>query len=125
MPMVSDMLQSKYLKKEDVETPTVFTIRDVSLEDVGQEGEQRWILWLNESQKGMVLNATKIRLLEGSYGKNSDDWKSQKVRLSHDPNVMFGSKRVGGIKMDVSARASAKQAAQAPIDPDFDDSIPF
>lgn len=123
MPMVSDMIQSKYLKKDDFPKPQVLTIRDCSLEEVG-DGESRWVLWLKENAKGLVLNVTKIRELEAGYGKNTDDWVGRKVRLSHDPSVSYAGKRVGGIKLETSAK-DAPANDPLPNHEDFDDTVPF
>lgn len=124
MPMVSDMIQSKYLKKDDFPKPQVLTIRDCSLEEVG-DGESRWVLWLKENSKGLVLNVTKIRELEASYGKNTDDWLGKKVRLSHDPSVSYAGKRVGGIKLETSKEPGHSKDAEPPTHEEFDDNVPF
>jgi hypothetical protein len=97
----SDMIQSPFLKKEDFPTPTVLTIKRVSLEQV-VKGEEKWVLFFNERTKGLVLNKTKIRLLEAGYGDDTDHWTGKKVRLSFDPTVAFGGEVVGGVKLEVS-----------------------
>ena len=123
----SDMIQSKFLKKEDFDTPKVLTIKDCSLEEVGQ-GDTRWVLFFKEAQKGLVLNVTKIRQLEAAYGDDSDGWVNQRVKLSHDPNVSFQGKIVGGIALQTPK--AAKPVAPPPPavhgEGDFgDDDIPF
>jgi hypothetical protein len=123
----SQMIQSKFLKKEDFPTPEVLTIKDVSLEEVGK-GDTRWVLWFKEKAKGIVLNVTKIKQLEAAYGDDSDMWINRKVRVSHDPTVMMGTQQVGGIKFEFS-----RQAAPPPPPPpqrsndndEFGDSVPF
>lgn len=124
----SQMIQSKFLKKDDFPSPEVLTIKDCSLEEVGK-GDSRWVLFFKEKTKGVVLNVTKIKQLENAYGDDSDGWIGKKVKLSHDPTVMMGTQQVGGIKFafppnlpPVQPRAPAPaQAAD-----DFDDAeIPF
>jgi hypothetical protein len=120
--LTKDMIQSKFLKKEDFATPKALTVGSCTLEEVGQ-GDQRWVIWFNEESKGLVLNVTKIRQLEAAYGNDSDYWTGKKVRLSHDPNVAFAGKIVGGIRLETQ-----KSQAAAPVvekDADFDDDIPF
>ena len=120
----SDMIQSKYLKKDDFSQPTVMTIKGCTMEDVGQ-GDTRWILWMHERQKGLVLNVTKIRQLEASYGQDTDYWLGKKVKLSHDPTVMYAGKIVGGIKL-VTSNAPAAPAPPPPAaEHEFDDEVPF
>jgi hypothetical protein len=131
----SDMIQSPFLKKEDFATPTILTIKRVSLEQV-VKGEEKWVLFFNEKTKGLVLNKTKIKLLEGGYGDDTDLWIGKKVRLSFDPTVAFGGETVGGVKLEVSKGASkpatpapAPAAPVVPVTPagDFQDDsdIPF
>ncbi len=125
----SAMIPSKFLKKDDFEQPQVCTMRTVKLEEVGQDGETRWVLYFNEHDKGMVLNTTSIRLLESTYGDESDEWTGKKVKVYVDPNVAFAGKIVGGLRL---AGPSKPKAAPAPaavlkdeIAPDFNDDIPF
>lgn len=123
----SQMIQSKFLKKDDFPSPEVLTIKDCSLEEVGK-GDSRWVLFFKEKTKGVVLNVTKIKQLENAYGDDSDGWIGKKVKLSHDPTVMMGTQQVGGIKFafppnlpPVQPRAPAPAQAAG----DFDDDIPF
>ena len=127
MARVSDMIQSDFLKKEDFDTPTVLTIKDCYMQEVGKEKDQRWVLFFKESEKGLVLNVTKIRQLEASYGQDTDDWRGNRVKLSHDPSVMFAGKVMGGIKLQTSPakKPEAKPATEAVTHADFDDEIPF
>lgn len=121
----SEMIQSKFLKKEDFETPRVLTIKDCSLEEVGQ-GDTRWVLFFKEVQKGLVLNVTKIRQLETAYGDDTDGWAGQKVKLSHDPNVAFQGKIVGGVALQTPKGAAPAPKPAPAATADFDDAeIPF
>ena len=120
----SDMIQSKYLKKDDFSQPTVMTIKGCTMEDVGQ-GDTRWILWMHERQKGLVLNVTKIRQLEASYGQDTDYWLGKKVKLSHDPTVMYAGKIVGGIKLVTSNAPAAPTPPPPAAEHEFDDEVPF
>jgi hypothetical protein len=123
----SQMIQSKFLKKEDFPQPEVLTIKDCSLEEVGK-ADTRWVLFFKEKAKGVVLNVTKIKQLEAAYGDDTDDWVGKKVKLSHDPTVMMGTQQVGGIKMQLPSGLPPVQprAPQpAPAGEDFNDEIPF
>jgi hypothetical protein len=102
----SQMIQSKFLKKEDFPSPEILTIKDVSLEEVGK-GDTRWVLFFKEKAKGIVLNVTKIKQLEAAYGDDSDMWNGKKVKVEHDPTVMMGTQVVGGIKFIFPKGASA------------------
>lgn len=123
----SQMIQSKFLKKDDFPVPEVLTIKDVSLEEVGK-GDTRWVLFFKEKHKGVVLNVTKIKQLETAYGDDSDNWVNRKVKLMHDPTVMMGTQQVGGIKFIFPSPGAAAAAPPPPppVDDGFGDTeIPF
>lgn len=123
----SQMIQSKFLKKEDFPTPTVMTMRAVQMEKVGQT-DQRWVLYFNENAKGIVLNATKIKQLEATFGDDTDRWIGRKIKVMNDPTVMMGHQVVGGIKFvmpNPGAGPATPPPPPPPVDPDFDDSIGF
>jgi hypothetical protein len=141
MPRVSEMIVSKFLRKEDFDEDRVMTIKGVKLEDMpGDDGQQKWVVYFREEAKGMALNVTTIRVLEKAFGDNSDDWVGKKVMVYVDPNVSFGGRVVGGLRLRPPSRlnptAAAQQAAQgtpqttskqpsSPEDEYFNDSIPF
>lgn len=127
MPKVSDMIVSKFLRKEDFEEDQVCTIRGVKLEDMpGDDGQQKWVLYFKENQKGMALNVTTIRVLEKAFGDDSDQWIGKRVMVYVDPNVSFGGRVVGGLRLRTPKAKPAEQSqATPPADPDFDDDVPF
>jgi len=121
----SQMVQSKFLKKDDFPTPEVLTIKDVTLEEVGR-GDTRWVLWFKEKAKGIVLNVTKIKQLEATYGDESDAWNGRKVKVLHDPTVMMGTEMVGGIKFIMPSNVAPAPPPPPPPADDFGDTeAPF
>jgi hypothetical protein len=128
---VSQMIDSKFLKKEDFPEDQICTIRGIKQENVGREDvpEMRWTLYFAEQKKPMVLNVTSIRVLESAFGDESDNWRGKKVTIYVDPNVSFQGRVVGGLRLRPIkdkptqvevARVQAKAAQEA-----LDDSIPF
>jgi hypothetical protein len=133
MPKVSEMIQSKFLRKEDFEDgDQVLTVKGVKLEDMpGDDGQQKWVLYFRELPKGMALNSTTIRVLEKGFGDDSDLWIGKRVMVYVDPNVTFGGRLVGGLRLRTPKVAPAAAAAhpptaaqQAPAG-EFSDDIPF
>jgi hypothetical protein len=143
MPRIHEMVDSKFLKKEDAAEGILVTIKGVEKRDVGTESEpeQKWVLLLAEC-KPLVLNSTNLALLEKALGSdNSDDWTDRKIVLYNDENVSFGGKLTGGVRVSVdrTKRYHAKQAAPKapPVAPaaapagkpnafdDFESDIPF
>ena len=124
---VSDLLPSKFLKRQDFPTPKVYTIKHLAIEEVAK-GEEKPVLYFLEATKGLTLNKTKIHQLEAGYGDDTDLWIGRKVRLSDDPTVDFGGKIVGGIKLEISKGKPVQAAPAAPppsVEIDDDAEIPF
>ena len=125
MPKVSEMITSKFLRKEDIEEDVMVTIRGVKQENVGRDDapESRWVIYYKEFPKGMVLNITSIRVLESAYGDDSDNWIGKQCILYVDPSVSFQGRVVGGLRI-----RPQKQKAKAPISTEpaeFNDDVPF
>ena len=124
---VSQMIESKYLKKEDFDDEQVCTIKGIKQDNVGRDDapEMRWTLYFQEHQKAMVLNVTTIRVLESAFGDESDNWVGQKVKVYVDPNVSFQGRIVGGLRLRTPPKKKAVAKTAAPVDEEFADEIPF
>jgi hypothetical protein len=110
MPKTSEMRESKFLKQSDVGNGVLWTIHGVERVNVAKEGaepEYKWAMSFAES--------------------DTDEWTNKRIVLYTDPNVSYGGKVVGGIRV----RAPKKTAAAAPPPPAqvaeelTDDDIPF
>ncbi len=116
---ISSMKISNFLKKEDVGTGVLVTIRGVGQENVamaGAEEELKWCIYFNEYEKPMVLNSTNSQLVAHALGsEETDDWTGKKIVLYNDPNVAFGGKLIGGIR--VRAARTHPAPAAPPIKP--------
>ena len=130
MPYVNEMIESKFLRKEDIEDDLVVTIKTLTLEDMpGDENKQRWVLVFTELPKGLVLNTTMIRVLEKAFGRHTDQWLNQRVTLYVDMSVAFKGQVVGGLrvrplKAKTTKAAMEALAAKKPPPEDFNDEIP-
>ena len=132
MAKVSDMIQSKFLRKEDFDEDQVCTIKDLRVEEMQQSNDTKWVLYFKEHVKGMVLNTTTIRVLEQAFGDESDLWLGQKVMVYVDPNVSFQGRVTGGLRLRGPKKGAAQPKAPPPPtvaqqagDDDFSDDIPF
>lgn len=114
---IAELKESKFLKKEDAGRGILVTIEKVTQENVAKEGapqEMKWCVWFSECEKPMVLNSTNGQIIASITGSDdTDNWAGHKVVLYHDPNITFGGKLVGGIRV----RAPRPQPAQAPAPP--------
>jgi hypothetical protein len=133
MPKTSEMRESKFLKQSDVGRGALGTIEKCVQMNVAKEGadpELKWCLTFLEIEKPLVLNATNIQLCEKICGSDdTDHWVGKRIVLYTDPNVSYGGRLVGGIRI----RAPKATAPPPPPSPppsvamnDMDESdIPF
>lgn len=137
MPKIHEMLESKFLKKEDVGAGALFTIESIIQKNVAKEGsdpELKWCLTFSDSDKPMVLNSTNIQLCQQIFGSDdTDHWVGHQIVLYTDPNVSFQGKVIGGIrvrkprlKAQVTAPVMAPPPPAAlPAEMLTDEDIPF
>lgn len=123
MPKIGEMIESKYLKKEDIhEGEAVVTVAGVKQGNIAmddQPQELKWMIKFQEFAKPMVLNSTNIQLLAKACGSDdTDEWTGKKVVLYVDDNVSFGGKLVGGLRIRAIKKKSAALA-------ELEDDVPF
>jgi len=110
---IKELKNSKFLKQSDVGRGFLATIVDVTQENVAPEGveeDMKWCIHFKELAKPLVCNSTNGQLIAKITGsEESDGWIGKKVVLYSDPNVSFGGKLVGGIRV----RAPKNQPAAA------------
>lgn len=131
MPKISEMRESKFLKKEDVGRGALGTIESCVQMNVAMEGagqELKWCLTFHDIEKPLVLNSTNIQLCAQICGsEDTDHWIGKRIVLYTDPNVSFQGKLTGGIRV-----RAPKPTAPPPAPPPkplpaelTDDDIPF
>ena len=97
----------------------------------GKPEEKKWVMHFDEFENGLVMNSTNLQLTAMAMGsEETEDWIGKQIVLFSDPNVSFGGKLVGGLRI----RAVRKKAPVAPAAPakrqvaDYDEQdsdIPF
>jgi len=138
---ISQLKESKFLKKEDCGKGILLTIDHLEQQNVAmsdQPEELKHCLVFQEDVKPLVLNNTNAQLIASITGSDeTDDWHGHQIVLYTDPTVTNRGKVVGGIR----ARAPKKQPprtapaaapapaparpAPAPAAEDDDDDVPF
>src|SRR5947209_3260144 len=107
---ISQIRDSKYLKKEDVDPPKLVTIKTITEENVAMEGrpeDLKYALHFDELDKPMILNSTNAQLIAKALGsEETDEWSGQQIVLNNDPNDSFGGKLVGGIRVRAPKKAT-------------------
>ena len=86
-----------YLKKEDLDGDVKVTIQGAK--EVELEGRRRLAVKFVEFPKPLLCNVTNARVLVDGFGKDTDGWKGKTITLFVDPNVEFGGKREGGLRL--------------------------
>ncbi len=112
---LSDMLESKYLKKEDVADEVIGTIhaiekKNVALDD--QPAEFKWLMKFDELKKPLILNVTNLRILGKAFGDETSNWMGKTVVLYVDEGVTYGGQLVGGIRVRARKPAPRQLAVQ-------------
>ncbi len=112
MPKLSEMFPSKYLQAADVEGQAyTLTVDRLMQEDVA-DGEQKWIIYFREAQKGLVLNRTNANTLEWLYGSDTDSWLGKQIVLFTEMTSYMGKPCLGIRMRGPNAPAYAQPAAQ-------------
>lgn len=125
MPNINELKKSRFLKQHDVEKPVLVTIKSCEEVNVALEGDEpdmRWALFFRELDKPMTLNSTNAQIIASITGsEETENWPGKIIVLYRDPNISFGGKLVGGIRV----RAPKNQPNQQTVEePDVDD-IPY
>jgi hypothetical protein len=114
---ISDMVPSSYLKQADFdESGMIVTVDRLERKNVARDDEapeEKWIIHFREYDKGMVLNSTNINGLAKACGsEETDEWPGREVVVYVDPNVGFGGKTTGGLRIKKYSAPAAPKAAQ-------------
>ena len=95
---INDAFPSKYISRADLNSQDVtVTIASVTLEEI--DDENRPIARFTGAQKGMVINKTNWEAIAFLLGEDSALWIGKTITLYDDPTIMYGGKRVGGIRV--------------------------
>lgn len=94
---------SNFIGKEDVTTPLRVIIGPVHREEIQSDNGKEFknVMEVKGHPKKLILNNINWDTLENAYGEDSDDWIGKEMELYVDPSVMFGGKRVGGVRVRI------------------------
>jgi hypothetical protein len=116
----SSVLGGNFIKSDDLKEsgPQRFLIEEVGVAEFDSKKkpgakEKKLELTVDEG-KTITLNSTSTRVLIAAYGNDTDKWVGKPVIAFFDPDVMFGPKKVGGLRVKVpSSAASAASSLEA------------
>jgi len=112
---LNEAFPSRYLSQEDIgDDPSaelVLTIASVRFETMkdnhGVEEDKPVMLFQEAGAKPIVLKKVSGALLAKAYGPDTDDWTGKKIALFVDPNVTYGGRVTGGIRVRIPPREKA------------------
>ena len=131
---INQMKPSKFVKKEDVGDGMIVTIANMTNENVAMDNqppEMKWVMHFQEALNPLVMNWTNLQLCAQVTGSDdTDDWTGKQIVLFNDPNVSFGGKITGGVRIRSAEQAAPQAAPAKKVDernppPADDSSIPF
>ena len=113
----------EYLKGPDIEAGEVVTITHVTDERVGEDQELKPVLYIEEYDRGIILNKTNARTLARILGDDETLWPGKKIVVITVPtrNPQTGED-CDAIRMQ--AVPAAKKKAAATVAAAIDDEIP-
>jgi len=122
---LNDFRNSTYLTQTDINSLSPqqrqVIVDHVEAKKVGDEKYLKLVTYFASLGKGLVTNITNGEVLaEISGSTDTDDWHGTHVEIYVDPNIGFGGKRTGGIRL----RPTPTKEPQS-VEEDFDDEIPF
>lgn len=98
---ISTAFPSKYLRMDDLEGDVTYTIKTVSMEDVGQgdDKQHKPVIYFIETNKRLTLNPTNAGSIAEQYGDDTEAWGGRRITLFPDPEVTYMGKRTGAIRI--------------------------
>lgn len=135
MPNIHQMKERKFLGQQDVPQPMLVTVTGCNRHNIAKDDAPQELKYCLEyaefPDKPHVMNWTNLQLCAQVFGsEDTDDWTGKKLVLYVDPNVSYGGKITGGLRVRkpknqaAVQKPAAKPAAVAVADDD-DDSTPF
>lgn len=116
---LNDLIETKYIKQEDVDGEVLVTIRSVKKENVAKEDDEpkyKGVIKFDEFKKPMVANPTNLKRIAKAFGNDTEGWIEKQVILYVDPDVEFGGKIVGGLRLRVPSRIAKGAAPKRSLD---------
>lgn len=90
----------------------------MTLEEVTSERgkEQKAVIHFAEQHiKPMICNNVNWTTCEEAYGDESDFWAGKSVEIYVDPSVMFGAKKIGGVRLRIPTHGAARHAGNGTL----------
>ena len=122
----SELFPSRFLRCADLQgRPQTVTITEVNLEDVGDDGKQKPVIYFRGKVKGLVCNATNFDVIADAVGDETDDWVNLPIEI-YPTKVNFKGQLTDAIRVRIPQAKPAPAPKPAPaLAEALDDEIPF
>jgi len=94
---------SQYLKKEDLSDPVdteLLWVKEEKVTTPGKGTATRLVAYFEGLSKGLVLNTANCEsLFEITETDDPNEWKDVRIQLYVDPDVKYGGRKTGGIRI--------------------------
>jgi hypothetical protein len=109
---MTDFINSNYIKGEDIAQNVLIEATIASVKRKEFEDGEKSVVALEDGRQ-VVLNQTRLKLLIGAFGPNSENWIGKPVILSRGQE-RFGGKPVPAVRIEpiVAPRIEAAESAQ-------------
>jgi tRNA G18 (ribose-2'-O)-methylase SpoU len=99
--MLVNLSATALYKAEDVKDQDLILTIEGMKQRTFEDGQKAWILVFAEEGPGLRLNkVNQAKLIEIMGSGKIDDMIGRQIRLYYDKNVMMGSKKVGGVRIE-------------------------
>ena len=113
----------QYLKKEDLSDPVdtvLLSVREEKVTPPGKGTKIRLVAYFDGLSKGLVLNTANCEILAEITGTDDpNEWKDVAVQLYVDPDVKYGGKKTGGIRIRKSTLVQVPVQKPEPVQNPF------
>lgn len=75
----NELCPSKHLEAADLSGEVKVTIKTIGFSEVGEEKQNRGVLYFEEYTRGMVLNRTNLKRIIALHGNETDKWVGKTV----------------------------------------------
>lgn len=112
-----------YLKKEDLSEPVdtvLLWLKEEKVTAPGKGTKTRLVAYFDGLSKGLVLNRTNSETLEEITGtEDYEKWEDVPIQLYVDPDVKYGPKKTGGIRIRIPAPVQVPVQKPEPVQEPF------
>ena len=86
MTSINDLFPSKYIKAADLKGRTIKAkIKKVEVEEIGQDKTKKPVIYLEDAERGWVVNKTNATRIGATHGDLIEGWVGKAVTISRQP----------------------------------------